>query len=34
VEPYPRWKFALDLVVLFAAGVLYATAYYFSILPE
>ena len=31
---YPRWKFALDLVVLLAAGVLYATAYYWSLLPE
>jgi len=31
---YPRWKFALDLVVLFAAGVLYAAAYFYSILPE
>ena len=31
---YPRWKFALDFVVLLAAGVLYAAAYFYSILPE
>jgi len=34
MDSYPRWKLALDALVLFAAGVLYATAYFFSILPE
>jgi len=34
VELYPRWKLALDLLVLVVLGVVYATAYYFSILPE
>jgi len=34
MDSYPRWKLALDALVLVAAGVVYALAYYFSILPE
>jgi len=34
MDSYPRWKLALDALVLLAAGVLYAVGYYYSILPE